>query len=211
MQVAAQSIQLDDFPPPQRLVDEPAAPDRSAEGLRSSAGRLAGRTDRLLSAGFLRRFDANIDVQAEEVLSGADRLAYGRLHLELQRGRLSLDPTAVGRFDLQDGKLSGETMLIDTSSVRIRGAGGADLATEELAFVFRPRAKGLGLLRLQTPLRVGGTLTDQRFYFTQSDVLESVLRLIASPILLPIERLRNGPQPRDGADVCTDPLRAVAR
>ena len=323
MQVAAQSIQLDDFPLPQRLVDEPASDDR-AGGLRASAGRLAGHTDRLLSAAFLRRFDASIDVQAQEVLSGADRLAYGRLHLELQRGRLSLDPALVnlpggglrlamvydlkesqldfemtaavqrfdygiiarrlqrasdlrglfsldmslkgtapslhtimprasgqldfavwptelrsgvfnlwsanlvltllplidpgahpqvncivGRFDLQDGKLGGETMIIDTTSVRIRGAGGANLATEQLGFIFRPRAKGLGLLRLQTPLRVGGTLTDQRFYFTQADVLESVLRLIASPILLPIEWLRYGPQPRDGADVCTDPLRVI--
>ena len=115
----------------------------------------------------------------------------------------------VGRFDLQDVKLGGETMIIDTTSVRIRGAGGANLATEQLGFIFRPRAKGLGLLRLQTPLRVGGTLTDQRFYFTQADVLESVLRLIASPILLPIEWLRYGPQPRDGADVCTDPLRVI--
>ncbi|MBN8507930.1 MAG: AsmA family protein, partial [Burkholderiales bacterium] len=323
MQVAAETLQLDDFPAPQRLTDEPG-PDRDAAGLRASAGRLAGRTDRLLSAGFLRRFDASVDVQAREVLSGADRLADGRLHLELQQGRLNLDPAVVnlpggglrlamvydlkgaqldfelaaaierfdygiiarrqhrtadlrglfsldmkikgtapsldallpyasghldfavwptelrsgvfstwssnlvltllplidpradpqincivGRFDLQDGNLAAETMLIDTTSVRIRGEGAAHLATEQLGFVFRPRAKGIGLLRLQTPLRVGGTLYDQRFYFTQGDVLESVLRLIASPVLLPIERLRHGPQARDGTDVCTDPLRAA--
>jgi hypothetical protein len=324
MQVAADSLQLDDFPPPQRLVDEPES--SSGKGLRASAGRLAGRTDRLLSAGFLRRFDASVDVQAREVLSGADRLADGRLHLELQQGRLNLDPAVVnlpggglrlamvydlkgaqldfelaaaierfdygiiarrqqrtadlrglfsldmkikgtapsldallphasghldvavwptelrsgvfstwssnlvltllplidpradpqincivGRFDLKDGNLAGETMLIDTTSVRIRGEGAAHLATEQLGFVFRPRAKGIGLLRLQTPLRVGGTLYDQHFYFTQGDVMESVLRLIASPVLLPIEWLRHGPQARDGADVCTDPLRAGAR
>ncbi len=325
MQVAAESLQLDDFPAPQRLTDEPA-PDGDAAGLRASAGRLAGRTDRLLSARFLRRFDATVDVQAREVLSGADRLADGRLHLELQQGRLSLDPALVnlpgggmrlgmvydlkgaqvdfelaaaierfdygiiarrqqrtadlrglfsldmkikgtapsldallphasghldfavwpaelrsgvfstwssnlvltllplidpredpqincivGRFDLQDGQLDGETMLIDTTSVRIRGEGQANLATEQLGFVFRPRAKGIGLLRLQTPLRVGGTLYDQRFYFDRGDVMESVLRLIGSPVLLPIEWLRHGPQARDGADVCTDPLRAGTR
>ena len=34
-----------------------------------------------------------------------------------------------------------------------------------------------------------------------------MLRLIASPILLPIARLTQGPLQRDGADVCTDPLR----
>jgi uncharacterized protein involved in outer membrane biogenesis len=325
MAVAAESIQLDDFPLPQRLVDEPAL-DKGGAGLRGSAGRLAGHADRLLSARFLRRFDADIDVQAREVLSGADRLADGHLHLALQQGRLNLDPALVnlpggrlrlamvydlkasqidfelaaaverfdygiiarrqrrgadlsglfsldmrikgsaptldeimpragghvdfavwptelrsgvfnlwssnlvltllplidpgahaqvncivGRFDLQDGKLTSETMIIDTTSVRIRGEGQANLATEQLSFVFRPRAKGIGLLRLQTPLRVGGTLYDQRFYFTEDDVMESALRLIASPVLLPIEWLRDGPQPRDGADVCTDPLRAAAR
>ena len=51
------------------------------------------------------------------------------------------------------------------------------------------------MFRLQTPLRVGGTLTDQRFYFDRSDVIESTLRLIASPILWPIERLTLGPLP----------------
>jgi hypothetical protein len=41
--------------------------------------------------------------------------------------------------------------------------------------------------------------------------VESMLRLIGSPILLPIERLALALLVRDGADVCTDPLRAVAR
>jgi uncharacterized protein involved in outer membrane biogenesis len=325
MQVAGEHIQLDDFPPPQRLTDLPA-PGGAPTGLRASVGRLAERTDRLLSARFLRRFDASLDVKAREVRSGADRLADGHLHLELQRGRLAIDPALVnlpggslrlamvydlkesaldfelaaaverfdygilarrqqraadlrglfsldmklegtapsletilpnasghldfavwptelrsgvfstwssnllltllplvdpradpqincivGRFDLRDGQLAAETMIVDTTSVRIRGEGQANLATEQLGFVFRPRAKGLGLLRLQTPLRVGGTLYDQRFYVAEGDVLESVLRLIASPVLLPIERLRHGPQARDGADVCTDPLRAAGR
>jgi uncharacterized protein involved in outer membrane biogenesis len=116
-----------------------------------------------------------------------------------------------GRFDLEEGNLNDDKIVIDTSAVRIRGTGHANLATEELEFVFRPRAKGFALFRLQTPLRVTGTLDDQRFGFERSDVVESVLRLIASPILLPIEWLTLGPLPRDGADVCTDPLRAMAR
>jgi hypothetical protein len=114
----------------------------------------------------------------------------------------------VGRFDLHDGTLSDDKFLIDTTRVRVRGSGRANLASEELAFVFRPRAKGLAVFRLQTPLRVSGTLTDQRFGFNRRDVVDSTLRMIASPILLPIEWLRHGPLPHDGADVCTDPLRA---
>lgn len=115
----------------------------------------------------------------------------------------------VGRLDLREGDLSDDTIMIDTTTVRVRGSGHANLKTEELAFVFRPRAKGAGLFRLQTPLRVGGTFTDQRFYVDPRDVPWSVLRMVASPILVPIERLVLGPQPRDGADVCTDPLRTA--
>ena len=321
LQVAAPSIRIDDFPWPQPQAEPPA----EGAGLRGSASRMAVRTDKLLSAAFLRRFDATVDVKAKEVLSGSDRLADGALHFQLKEGRLRLDPAVVnlpggslrlsmaydlkesevdvavaaqverfdygviarrlrraddlrglfslnlemagtapsldtimrnasgridfavwptelrsgifnlwtanlvltvlplidpgsksqvnciiGRFDLKDGDLSDDKILIDTSTVRIRGVGHANLATEELAFVFRPQAKGYGLFRLQTPLRAGGTLTDQRFYFTQADVAESVLRLIASPVLLPIEWLTRGPLPRDGADVCTDSLRALA-
>jgi hypothetical protein len=95
--------------------------------------------------------------------------------------------------------------------VRIRGTGQANLATEELDFVFRPRSKGVAVFRLQNPLRVTGTLGDQRIGLDPRDSVESTLRLIASPILWPIERLTLGPLPRDGADVCTDPLRAAGR
>jgi hypothetical protein len=35
--------------------------------------------------------------------------------------------------------------------------------------------------------------------------------MVASPILLPIERFTLGPLPTDGADVCTDPIRAASR
>jgi uncharacterized protein involved in outer membrane biogenesis len=325
VQVTAPSIQLDDFPTPERTTESPAPPG-GGRGLRASAIRTAGRTEKLLSAGFLRRLDATIDVKAKEVFSGSDRLADGALRLKLEEARLQLDPAVVnlpggavrlaisydlkgteiefaatasierfdygiiarrlgraqdlrglfslnvelagtapsldtllrnangrvdiavwptelrsgvfnmwsanlvlqllplvdprarpevncivGRFDLERGDLNDDMMLIDTTAVRIRGVGHANLATEELEFVFRPRAKGFGLFRLQTPLRVTGTLDDQRFGFERSDVPESVLRLIASPILLPIEWLTLGPLPRDGADVCTDPLRSLGR
>jgi uncharacterized protein involved in outer membrane biogenesis len=325
VQVAAPRIRLDDFPMPRRLTNDPPR-SGNTDGLRVTASGLAGRTDRLLSAGFLRRLDASIDIEAKEVLSGSDRLADGELHFKLTNGRLQLDPAVinlpggsmrlslsydlkesevefaaaayvdhfdygiiarrlgqgddvrglfsmnvdiagrapslntimnnangrfdfavwptelrsgvfklwsvnlvltllplidiggasqvnciVGRFDLNNGDLTGDKIMIDTTAVRVRGEGHANLATEELAFIFRPRAKGLALFRLQTPLHVTGTLEDQHFGHDRRDMLESVLLLIASPILLPVERLTLGPLPRNGADLCTDPLRANGR
>ena len=325
LRVVAPRIQLDDFPMPQRLTD-PLEPRRQDGGLRGTSARTAGRIDRLLSARFLRRFDATVEVHAGEVLAGADRLADGTLQLTLREGRLELDPVVlnlpgggmalsmaydlkesevdfhvaarverfdygiiarrldraddlrglfslnlelagrapaldsimryadgaldiavwptelrsgvfnlwsanlvlallplidpgqksqvnciVGRFDLKDGDLRDDKILIDTSTVRVRGIGHANLRTEELAFIFRPRAKGPRLFRLQTPLRVSGTLSDQRFEFDPKDVFHSAVRMVASPILLPIERFTLGPLPTDGADVCTDPIRAASR
>ena len=325
VRVSAPSIQLDDFPLPERLADAPPRAS-TAEALRLSASRVAGQTGRLLGAGFLRRLDAYLDVEVQEVLSGNDRLADGSLRVQIVDGRAFLgpavvnipggtlrlsfayDPTlsevelaagayverfdygiiarrlgraddvrglvsvnlelagrapslatimqhadgrvdfavwptelrsgvfslwsvnlvlalvplidpggearlncVVGRFDLKDGKLSDDKIIIDTTRVRVRGAGSANLASEQLAFVFRPRAKGFAPFRLQTPLRVSGTLTDYRIGIEGRDLLESVLRLIASPILLPIEWFILGPLPRDGADVCTNPLRANDR
>ena len=325
VRVSAPSIQLDDFPLPERLAD---APPRAitTEALRLTTSKVAGQTERLLGAGFLRRLDAYLDVEVQEVLSGSDRLADGSLRVQIVDGHIFLgpavvnipggtlrlaaeyDPTlsevelaagayverfdygiiarrlgraddvrglvsldlelagrapslntimhhadgrvdfavwptelrsgifnlwsvnlivslvplidpggdarlncVVGRFDLKDGKLSDDKIIIDTTRVRVRGEGSANLASEELAFVFRPRAKGLALFRLQAPLRVSGTLTDYRIGIERRDLIESVLRLMASPILLPIEWFTLGPLPRDGADVCTNPLRANDR
>jgi hypothetical protein len=103
--------------------------------------------------------------------------------------------------------LSDDKVLIDTTRVRVRGAGSANLRTEKLDFMFRPRGKGFDLFRLQKPVRVTGTLYDYRFGIDRRELISATLRMLASPILVPWEWLTLGPLPRDGADVCTDPLR----
>ena len=184
-------------------------------GLFSLNLQLAGRAPSLDST--MRHANGLLDIAVwpTELRSGMFNLWSANLVLTLlpliDPGQKSQVNCIVGRFDLKDGDLADDEFLIDTSTVRIRGTGHANLKTEEIGFVFRPRAKGTGLFRLQTPLRVSGTLSDQRFGFDPRDVFYSTLRMIASPILVPIERLTLGPLPRDGADVCTDPLRALAR
>jgi uncharacterized protein involved in outer membrane biogenesis len=111
----------------------------------------------------------------------------------------------VGSFDLTEGKLTDDRILIDTTGVRVRGVGTANLATEELAFVFHPRAKGVALFRLKPPLHVTGSFSDFHIGVDRRDLPEAILRMMLSPVLLPIERLTLGPLPRDGADVCADP------
>jgi hypothetical protein len=323
LRVTAPRIQLDDFALPRRA---DAAPEGQTvpEALRAQASGAATQTQRVLSAGFLRRFDAYVDVEVRQVLSGRDRLADGTLRVQLIDGRAYLGPAevnlpggtaklslaydandvavtfaagayierfeygilarrqrpdseieglfslnlelsskapslnavmgaadgridiavwprnqgagqidlwvvnlfrellpvldrgqvsvvncAVGRFDLAGGKLTRDALLIDTSRMRVLGAGGIDFATEAIDFRFQPRAKGLQLFSLETPVRVTGTLTDFSINVSPGDVLATIARFFGSVIVVPLETIFRGPLPRDGRDVCEDPLRAV--
>ncbi|MET0680765.1 MAG: hypothetical protein ABWZ41_07135, partial [Burkholderiales bacterium] len=86
MKVTAPRVQLDDF----KLdgwspVEGKAA---SAEALRDQAKGAAVQAQALASADVLARFDADLDVEVAEVLSGADRMGDGRLRAQVTEGRL---------------------------------------------------------------------------------------------------------------------------
>jgi uncharacterized protein involved in outer membrane biogenesis len=185
------------------------------QGLFSMKVQLQGRSSSLET--MLRGADGTVDIAVwpRELRSGVFNLWTVNLVLNLMPlidpGSATRVNCVVGRFDLKDGIVSEDSLLIDTTSVRVRGTGQANLRTEALDFVFRPRAKGFAVFRLQNPLRVTGTLFDQRIGLDRRDLPESILRLIASPILWPLERFTLGPLPRNGADVCSDPLRALAQ
>ena len=113
----------------------------------------------------------------------------------------------VARFDLRDGKLSDDAILVDTSRMRVTGKGGADFRDETLAFRLQPQAKSAQFFSLATPVDITGTLTDFSVGPSVGDVLLTLGRFFGSLVVVPFEWLTEGPIPRDGADVCTDPLR----
>jgi uncharacterized protein involved in outer membrane biogenesis len=325
LQVRAPRVQLDDF----RLAGwsafaaRPAPDDADLDALRAKAKDIAAQTEALASARVLRAFDAYVDVEVAEVLSGADRLASGWLRLQLANGRLLLGPAEVNapggtarftgayepsardvtvalgayverfdygvlarrvrpdagaeglvslelglagrapalsefmahanghidvavwprnlssgvfdlwavnvfhallpqvdpsagprvncayaRFDLRDGKLADDGLLIDTSRIRVNGRGRVDFADDTLAFRFEPRAKEPQPFSLATPIEVTGTLTDFHVGPSVGDALATVPRFLGSLILAPLAALGMEIVPRDGRDVCTDPLGA---
>ena len=64
----------------------------------------------------------------------------------------------VGRFELQEGKLKNDSLLLDTEHVTMAGVGAINLVSEELEFVFTPDPKKASLFSLATPVKIGGTL-----------------------------------------------------
>jgi uncharacterized protein involved in outer membrane biogenesis len=60
-------------------------------------------------------------------------------------------------FDVDKGRMTGRTLMLDTTNAVFYATGQANLATETLDFVIHPEPKSKNILSLRTPLVVGGT------------------------------------------------------
>lgn len=327
--LSAPRIQLDDFAfGAWSPFEKKAAKDEkklSVEEMRAKAKEAAAEGQRLLSPETLRRLDAYLDVQVDQVLSGKDQLGSGQLHAQMADGQLNFGPAkvnvpggsalieaayvpterevavqmrieaerfdygilgrrlkpdtdlqglfslkleldsraptldrimsnadgrvdfavwpknmrsgifdmwavnlflamvpavdpeasskvncAVGRFDLRKGVLTHDALLIDTSRMRVVGTGRVDFDSERLDFRLAPRAKTAQFFSLATPIGVSGTLTDYKIGVAPGGIAETALRLLTSAFVVPIEKLTKGSLPRDGADICSNAVRAAA-
>jgi|WetSurMetagenome_2_1015567.scaffolds.fasta_scaffold01790_6 AsmA family protein len=109
---------------------------------------------------------------------------------------------AVGRFVLNDGKLSSKTLLVDTSRMRVTGKGGVDFAAEKLNFYMQPRAKTPQFLSFSLPVELDGGFEDFGVGVRPIDVLETMGQFTTSVVWAPLQMLFGTEAPSDGHDVC---------
>jgi uncharacterized protein involved in outer membrane biogenesis len=109
---------------------------------------------------------------------------------------------AVGRFILNDGKLSDKTILIDTSRMRVTGKGGVGFKEEDISLYVQPHAKTPQFMSLAIPIELGGKFNDFHVGVSATDVLETVGQFATSIFWVPLERLFGKEIPADGHDVC---------
>jgi hypothetical protein len=326
----APNVQLDEFSlKGWSAVDKPKPKDSrpmSAEEMRAKAKEAAAEGQKLLSAEVLRRQDAFLTIDVDQVMSGADKLGSGSLKASLEKGRLAIEPLevnvpgggvriwlaytptetdvamearvrvdrfdygvlarrlkpdvdlkyvqglfslqldlqsraptidalmsrgngrldfavwpkelragifdlwavnvflalvpavdpaaesrvncALGRFDLRNGILTHQAILLDTSRMRVSGQGRVDFPDERLVFKLAPQAKTAQFFSLSTPVQVTGSFTDFKVGLVPGALAETTVRLLTSVFVVPIQKLTQGSIPRDGADVCTAALRA---
>ena len=95
MKVAAPRVQLDDFRLDGWSPVERNGPGQRVDAIRDQAKGAAARAQALASADVLARFDADLDVEVAEVLSGKDRMGDGRLRAQVTEGRLFVGPAEV--------------------------------------------------------------------------------------------------------------------
>ena len=109
---------------------------------------------------------------------------------------------AVARFDLKDGRLTHNALLVDTTRIRVGGTAQVDFRDETVAAHLQPRPKQPQFFSLATPVEVQGHITNPRVELAQGSVLATIGRFVASIVTTPFEMLTSTPPPADGADVC---------
>ncbi|MCZ6801631.1 MAG: hypothetical protein O7F12_14205, partial [Nitrospirae bacterium] len=67
---------------------------------------------------------------------------------------------AVGYFDVENGIMKSDAILIDTSRLTIAAIGGLNLGTENIDLVATPRSKNPTLFSMTHPVRLTGKLAD---------------------------------------------------
>jgi uncharacterized protein involved in outer membrane biogenesis len=109
---------------------------------------------------------------------------------------------AIGRFVLNDGKLSEKTILIDTSRMRVTGKGKADFKGEDIDVYVEPRAKAPQFLSFPLPVELSGRFTDFHVGVRAADVAEMLAQFATSIVWVPVKSLFGTETPSDGHDVC---------
>ncbi|MBC8006438.1 MAG: AsmA family protein [Prolixibacteraceae bacterium] len=97
--LSAPIIQLDDFKlgewsPIEKKPDDKLTP-LTADEIRSKAALASDQAQKLLSPEMLRRQDASLIVEVNQVLSGKDKLGSGKLEARLENGRADIGPIVV--------------------------------------------------------------------------------------------------------------------
>lgn len=118
---------------------------------------------------------------------------------------------AVGHFDLKQGKLDAQRLLMDTSRMRVIGQGGADFGSEAIGLRLAPRPKEPQFFSLATPVAVGGTFNAYEIQLSPWDVAETVFRQLASVAIVPFQWLFAERLPADGNDVCASAARPAQK
>lgn len=113
---------------------------------------------------------------------------------------------AVALAEIDDGLLESRLILLDTTSMQVRGSGHTDLRTGDLRFEFRPRPKQSGVLTLALPVVVEGTLRDFEARIRPEGPLRMLLRWTRDAIRMPLERRFRRELPADDSAACSNAL-----
>ncbi len=109
-----------------------------------------------------------------------------------------------GDFPLVDGKLNADSLLIDTTRVRVTAEGNVDFNDHTLDLVLTPKPKRPQFFSIGTRVGVSGGFDDYELDFGPLPVTRAALYFIGNTIAYPINLVIQKRLPEDGSDVCKE-------
>ena len=113
----------------------------------------------------------------------------------------------VGQYSLEDGQLREDTMVIDTTRIRVKGKATADFKKEDVYLHLKPSGKRPEFFSLETPIEVKGKFSDFKLRPAAGGLIGSTVRFLTSPVHVPIRRAYSEDLPPEGEDVCSERLK----
>ena len=122
---------------------------------------------------------------------------------QLDKDQQSVINCIVGRFDIKDGLLSEDAIVMDTSQLRVWGQAKINFKNEKLKIKLRPVAKKPEYFSLATPITLKGNIHEYDLKLPTGALVGTGIKFITSPIHASVRRLLQQDRlPKKGEDVC---------
>lgn len=109
---------------------------------------------------------------------------------------------AAGQFDINKGILTERNILIDTTRIQVKGAVEVDFPKGQIEAILRPRPKRPQFYSLATPIKIKGKISDFKVGFAKGGLIGTVIRIMTSYIVVPIQWIILDKIPEDGTINC---------
>lgn len=107
-----------------------------------------------------------------------------------------------GRFNLKDGILSQEELLMDTSRIQVKGTVEVDFNRNWIESFLRPVPKRSQFFSLATPIRISGPISDFYIGVSPGGAIQTVVRLVTAYIIVPVQWITQHKLPEDETAAC---------
>jgi len=111
---------------------------------------------------------------------------------------------AAGRFNVNDGILKQDGILIDTSRIQVKGTVEVDFEKKWIEATLRPIPKRPQFHSLSTPVQVSGNIEKLNVGIAKGGLVGTVVRFVTSFIVVPVQWIILDKVPEDGTKECLE-------
>ncbi len=110
----------------------------------------------------------------------------------------------IARFKVEDGIMTPEAILVDSTRIQASGNGSVNFKEETVTFTMAPKAKRPQMFSANTPIAVNGSFEEFDVGVAPGGIIGTVVRFTTSPVTTPFLWVFSEPVAEDGAAACAE-------